>query len=139
MYCTPAMVVDYPSFLFELLDKRVIFVGLFVGGSRGEYVVAIGKFYELYDVGWTWGYVWVAISRGPQDVWSKFGHECARGGGACVAEEPFGYRVVLGFGVVVYGINESAAPSVFVGVECIHDVVCCIVMSSYVAFFFVWV
>ena len=61
--------VGYPSFLFELLDKQVIFVGLSVGGTRGEYVVAIGELYELYDVGW--------LSVGPSKTHRMFGSSVA--------------------------------------------------------------
>ena len=42
--------------------------------------MAIGDFYELYDVQWGWGYVWMAIGRNTKDsydVWSNLGHACA--------------------------------------------------------------
>lgn len=60
----------------SILDEWVVFVG----GGRGGSIVAIGDFYELYDVRWGWGYVWMAIGRDTKDsydVWSNLGHACA--------------------------------------------------------------
>ena len=46
--------VDFPSCCFERLYEWVVFSGFFIVGGIGEFVVAIGEFYELYYVWCGW-------------------------------------------------------------------------------------
>lgn len=50
--------VDYPTFVPNCLDKRVIFVRIFVDIGGLEYGMAIGECLEENNVWGCWGYGW---------------------------------------------------------------------------------
>lgn len=80
--------------------------------------MAKGEIYELYCVGWCWGYQRLATVRGTKYRYTKvvqpqLGHSCVWCDIACAYEQPLWDYNVLWYIIMLACINESVESYVF--------------------------